>query len=160
MFALGLGAILHGMTYQMGTLSRMGPGFFPVWLGAILALMGVAIVAGAAAAEPRIEEKRGPMHWRAWILIPLSIVAFIVLGNYGGLLPATFALVFISALADRQNTLKNALVLSLAIMVVETARENCTRSVTEKVLAELGGLTSSEIQTIEAAGAISCDRAG
>ena len=38
MIALGLGAALEGSTYSIGSLSRMGPGFFPVALGVILAL--------------------------------------------------------------------------------------------------------------------------
>ena len=43
MLLLGVGILLQGATYQVGTLSHMGPGFFPVALGAILALVGVAI---------------------------------------------------------------------------------------------------------------------
>ena len=50
--------------------------------------------------------------------IVLSIVAFIVFGTYGGLLPATFAVVFISALGDRQNTLKSAFVLAVAMSII------------------------------------------
>ena len=50
---------------------------------------------------------------------PLLIsVAFIVLGKYGGLLPATFAITFISALGDRQNTIVKALILSLAMVAI------------------------------------------
>jgi hypothetical protein len=47
MMAIGLGAIIEGRQYPLGTLSRMGPGFFPVALGAILALVGLAIIATA-----------------------------------------------------------------------------------------------------------------
>lgn len=118
MVLLGLGAIWQGTTYKIGTLSRMGPGFFPVALGTILALSGVAIAISAKFAEPAGEEKTLPPEWRGWFCIGLSIVAFCVLGKYGGLLPATFAVVFISALGDRENTLKSALLLALAIMAV------------------------------------------
>ena len=43
---------------------------------------------------------------------------FLLLGEYGGLLPATFAIVFISALVDRDNTLREAFLLALAMMVI------------------------------------------
>jgi Tripartite tricarboxylate transporter TctB family len=118
MFLLGLGAILQGRTYSMGTLSRMGPGFFPVSLGVILALAGAAIAISARFAEPESEEKVLPPEWRGWFCICLSIVAFVVLGKYGGLVAATFAIVFISALGDRQNTIKSALLLAASIVVI------------------------------------------
>jgi hypothetical protein len=118
MFLIGLGAILQGRTYSMGTLSRMGPGFFPVSLGVILALAGAAIALSARFAEREAEEKALPPEWRGWFCISLSIVAFVVLGKYGGLVAATFAIVFISALGDRQNTIKSALVLAVAIVVI------------------------------------------
>jgi hypothetical protein len=114
MLLFGLGAIWEGMSYRIGTLVRMGPGFFPVALGVILALTGVAIMIGAAAAAavPGEKEENLRPEWRGWICISLSIVAFVVLGKYGGLIPATFAVVFISAMGDRQNTIKSALLLS------------------------------------------------
>jgi hypothetical protein len=118
MFLIGLGAILQGRTYSMGTLSRMGPGFFPVSLGVILALAGAAIALSARFAEREAEEKALPPEWRGWFCISLSIVAFVVLGKYGGLVAATFAIVFISALGDRQNTIKSALVLAVAIVAI------------------------------------------
>lgn len=118
MVALGIGAMLQGRTYQIGTLSAMGPGFFPVSLGAILTLTGMTIALNAKAGEGGAEHDRRPAQWRAWFLIALSIVAFVVLGKYFGLVPATFAIVFISAFADRQNTWKSALVLAVAIVIM------------------------------------------
>lgn len=118
MIVIGLVAAFVGRTYPVGTLARMGPGYFPVSLGVILALVGLAIATGAKFAERSEEVKRLPPEWRGWICIGLSIVAFVVLGKYGGLVPATFAIVFISALGDRQNTLVSATVLALSIVAV------------------------------------------
>ncbi|MGO9773086.1 MAG: tripartite tricarboxylate transporter TctB family protein [Roseiarcus sp.] len=118
MLLLGVGILLQGATYQVGTLSHMGPGFFPVALGAILALVGVAIFFTAERSAPHVAEERLPPEWRGWILIVSSMIAFIVLGTYGGLAPATFAVVFISALADRKHTIKSAIVLALAMVAV------------------------------------------
>jgi hypothetical protein len=123
MLLFGLAAVWAGTSYRIGSLERMGPGFFPVALGVILALVGVAIMIGAAAnaiAEGKEEEQETKLRpeWRGWICISLSIVAFVVLGKYGGLVPATFGIVFISAMGDRQNTVKSALILAAAMCLV------------------------------------------
>lgn len=117
MLVIGLWAVYQGLSYKMGTLSQMGPGFFPVSVGAVLALMGVLIALGARTALPA-EDKHLAPEWRGWICIVASIVAFIVVGRYGGLLPATFAVVFVSALGDRQNTVRDALLLSVGVCAV------------------------------------------
>jgi Tripartite tricarboxylate transporter TctB family len=118
MILIGGAAALQGRNYPVGTLSRMGPGFFPVALGIILVCAGIAIIATAKLAAREGSEKDLPPEWRGWFCIGVSIIAFVVLGKYGGLLPATFAIVFISALGDRENTIKSALILSLSIVAV------------------------------------------
>jgi hypothetical protein len=123
MFVIGLAVTAQASTYPLGTLAHMGPGFFPSALGVLLALIGVGIAlsqpADASPTEQAHETKpaRKP-EWRGWTCITLGIVSFIVLGHYGGLLPATFGVVFISALGDRNNTVRSATCLALAISLV------------------------------------------
>ena len=119
MVLIGLFAVYMGLGYKTGTLSQMGPGFFPVAVGAVIALMGVLIAIGAKG-ETAVEtdEVRLPPEWRGWICIVLGIVAFVVLGHYGGLLPATFAIVFISAMGDRDNSVFAAATLAAAMCVI------------------------------------------
>ncbi len=116
MILLGLGAILKGSSYDIGSLREMGPGFFPVAVGVIMALAGLGIAFTTVAVAARDEKPRA--EWRGWICILLGILAFIVLGNHGGLVPATFATVFIAALGDRKNSLRDALLLALAMCAV------------------------------------------
>jgi hypothetical protein len=114
---LGLGAAVFamGLGYRMGTLNRMGAGFIPVVLGALMVLVGVVL--GVTAASPGQSEVAHPLpgdgiqkgpEWRGWLCILGGVVAFVVLGEHGGLLPATFTSVFVSAMGDRNNTLKGA----------------------------------------------------
>jgi hypothetical protein len=118
MLAFGLGAAWLGNGYHIGTLNHMGAGFFPVALGTMLALCGLAIALGAkGAVEPGAAEDRAP-QWRGWIGIVAGLAAFVLFGQYGGLLPATFSLVFISAMGDRDNTVKGALLLSATLCAV------------------------------------------
>lgn len=116
MILIGLSAAYAGSRYPTGTLARMGPGFFPTAVGVILAAIGLAI---ALSASPDAESAaHSPFDWRAWAGIIGATLAFIVLGEYGGLVPATFAIVFISALGDRTNTLKQAFWLSVGMVVI------------------------------------------
>ena len=124
---VGLAAVYAGIGYRVGKLARMGPGFFPVALGALLALTGLLIAVSARRDKPSdgaSEEAASHGHpggmpdLRGGLCIILGILAFLLFGEYGGLLPATFAIVFISALGDRDNTLIQALLLSLAMCFI------------------------------------------
>jgi hypothetical protein len=117
MVIVGLGAWLQGMTYSMGALAAPGPGLFPAVLGFLLMPIGLAMAVFGKRAPARNEAGPRP-EWRGWFCIVASIVAFIVLGSHGGLVPASFAVAFIAALGDRDNTLVSALLLGVAMAVV------------------------------------------
>lgn len=108
----------QGAHYTIGSLSRMGPGYFPVALGVILALTGVAIAIIGYRKSATVDVEHRSAQWRAWFLISVSIVAFVAIAERFGLMPAAFAIVFISALADRDNDWKRAAMLGAAIVVV------------------------------------------
>jgi hypothetical protein len=81
MLVIGLGAIYEGLRYKIGTLSKMGPGFFPVAIGAVLALLGVLIALGARSAAPAAEDKHLPAEWRGWFCIVDALL--LALGGCG-----------------------------------------------------------------------------
>jgi len=120
----GLVSMMSGLQYHTGSLSRMGPGFFPVALGTLLAFVGILIAItgnGKTAPDAGHEEHshgHGLPDLRGTVCILAAVVGFVVVGRYGGLIPATFSIVFISALGDRTNTLKRAILLALAMCVV------------------------------------------
>ncbi|WP_454726245.1 MULTISPECIES: tripartite tricarboxylate transporter TctB family protein [Cupriavidus] len=124
MTLIGLASVTAGLQYRTGTLEHMGPGFFPVAVGALLALVGVLIALSArgekaaAAPVPGHDHGQGLPDLRGCVCIVLGVLAFLLLGKYGGLIPATFAIVFISALGDRSNTVKQAILLALAMCVI------------------------------------------
>lgn len=119
MVLFGLVAALKGPEYRMGTLMHMGPGFLPTALGVILIILGVIIAGSAAVTAPHSEEEERilPAHpeWLAWLLILAGPLAFVVFGKIGGMIPATFFCVFISALGDRKGTWKSSLVLATVV---------------------------------------------
>jgi len=117
MVLIGLASMAGGARLHVGTLVQMGPGFFPLAVGALLALVGIAIALRGAARSGQASALVRP-DWRGWGCIIGALLAFVLLGAYGGLVPATFAVVFISALGDRKNTLKQAFWLSIAMVAI------------------------------------------
>ncbi|HUP09439.1 MAG TPA: tripartite tricarboxylate transporter TctB family protein [Caldimonas sp.] len=111
---LGAGIVAQGLQYRMGTLTRMGAGFVPVVLGTLLALVGVAVFVTAEPGDFGTAEKH-PTEWRGWICILGAVVAFVVIGEYGGLVPATLTTVFLAAMGDRENSVRDAALLSVGV---------------------------------------------
>jgi hypothetical protein len=122
MVFIGLLAVYAGLDYKTGTPARMGPGFFPVAVGALLAVTGLLIALSARSESgppPAVgHHGAGMPDLRGGICIILGTLAFLLFGVYGGLVPATFAIVFICALGDRSNTITQAILLSLAMCIV------------------------------------------
>ena len=114
---VGLGATYYGRTYEFGTLGHMGPGFFPVMLGVVMAFLGMAIMLTATPIILEKEKVKPRFEWRGWMCILLAFVAFIVLLRFG-LIPATTAIVMISAFGERKNTLISALILTIAMNLI------------------------------------------
>jgi hypothetical protein len=122
MLLLGLGIALKGSTYRGGTLMHMGPGFLPTSLGILLMLLGIAIAAASLSGDGDshvhgVGESILPEHpqWWAWFCILMSPVAFIFFGRYFGMLPGTFACVFIAALGDKTSTWKGTIILATVV---------------------------------------------
>jgi len=115
-FAIGAGATLLGLQYPIGTLADIGPGLFPTTIGILLAVTGLVI--GATRLEVHYKSSDNAPDWRGWGCIVGGTLAFAVLGLYFGLAVASFAIVFISALGDRNNSIPQAAMLAVAMVVV------------------------------------------
>lgn len=116
---LGGGVIVQARENSYGTLMHMGPGFFPTALGVILIFLGV-LIAGSAFAPGDGEQQHilpEKPEWFGWACILAGPIFFIIAGEYGGMAPATFLCVFVSALGDKTATLKNSFLLALGITV-------------------------------------------
>ena len=116
MTLIGIGSVLEARHYNPGTLFHMGPGFFPVILGVTMTCLGILIALVAAVGSPDDEQMVMPKpEWRAWACILAGPIVFILLGNYGGLIPATFACVFIAAMGDRESTWLGSFLLATGV---------------------------------------------
>jgi hypothetical protein len=122
----------------MGTLTNMGAGYVPVALGTFLVIVGLLMAAtelasrgkpvGPAASQlaevgqlPAAPGDGGVVQWRGWLCILGGVAAFVVAGEHFGLVPAIFLAVFISALGDKANPVRDCALLAAAITVAGVA---------------------------------------
>jgi hypothetical protein len=96
--AFGLLGVGIGSRYQIGTPSRMGPGYFPVVVAGLIALIGAVMIANAAR-DPESSEPVEGWDLRAYIFVIAGIVAFTLLISSLGLLAAIAALTVLSSFA-------------------------------------------------------------
>lgn len=111
---MGAGFAIGATSYKLGEAARMGPGYFPFWVGVLLAIFGVIVLLGSlnkrAAKEglPRMDIR--PI---AWILG--SLVLFGAILQLMGLAISIVVLVLVSSMASHEfgwrGTVLNALFL-------------------------------------------------
>ena len=115
MFAV-TGALFAGIAleYKLGTAARMGPGYFPFYLGALLAILGVAIMFSALKSDgPKVEK----FHWWPLFWVLGSICLFGVLLKLTGVLVAGFGIVIGASYGGDEFKLRDVLLLALGLTV-------------------------------------------
>ena len=103
------------VTYKIGTAARMGPGFFPFVLGALLAILGIAICLTSLRqknAGPGVEK----LHWwpNFWVLLP--IVVFGLLLKILGMILMGLMVVIVSSYASEEFKLKPVIFLAIGLV--------------------------------------------
>jgi len=107
-------------TYNVGEGARMGPGYFPLMLGIVLAILGAFIIFEALVVETEDGEKIGKWAWKPLFYIIAANLAFgVLLGGLPsikvpamGMIVAIYALTIISSLAGEHFKLKDVLILA------------------------------------------------
>ena len=108
---IGTAYAAQASRYELGSLTQMGAGFMPAVYGSLLAIVGIIMMLTSA----RSPEMPRHTEWRGWGCILGAIAAFVMLGHFGGFGPAAFAAVFVSALGDRKNRLRDAALLAAGV---------------------------------------------
>ncbi|OZI20141.1 tricarboxylate transporter [Bordetella genomosp. 9] len=104
---LGLGFAFQATSYQMGTAARMGPGYFPFWLGVVLALLGAIVLIGSLS-KKATETHVDKFEWRIAFLVLGSVVLYGVVLRFLGVYISVFLLVVVSSLASHEFNWKVA----------------------------------------------------
>lgn len=114
MVVIGLFFAVYGWRYEVGTLFRMGPGFFPVVLGFVLAGLGLII-----AIPGWLRSGTAPViQWRTLLLVTGGTLLFAVLLRSVGVVISTFITVYIFTLADREISWWGRFAVAVAVTLI------------------------------------------
>lgn len=100
---------------RIGTLARIGPGFFPILLTGMLALLSAVLLIKSFFGQNDPAEKWYP---RPILFISLAVVVFGLLVERTGLIPATIAAVLVSGLSSTATRPRELLMLAPIVAVV------------------------------------------
>ncbi|MFC3339788.1 tripartite tricarboxylate transporter TctB family protein [Paracandidimonas soli] len=114
--AIGLGFALGATKYSMGTAARMGPGYFPFWLGISLALIGAVVSLGGLSKKAEAEEI-GRFDWKIFLIIIGAVVLCGTVFTFLGVYISVFLLVMVSSVASHDFDWKVALGTAVFILI-------------------------------------------
>ena len=101
--------------YRFGSSAKPGPGFFPLGLGLLLAILGSTVLFKALTIESADGDPIGRFAWRPLLVIIGAVVLFGALLPKLGMLVALPVLVLFSSLASDEFSLKGSLVNALVL---------------------------------------------
>ena len=108
----GLGVAALGSSYQIGSLTAMGPGFMPVALGVCLVLLALALLAGELRTAPE-SELGFPLRPVLWV--GTGILAWALLIDVIGFFPASIVQLLFSSFALPQRGWRSIVMLALGM---------------------------------------------
>ncbi|HYD76748.1 tripartite tricarboxylate transporter TctB family protein [Ramlibacter sp.] len=132
-FAAGLMFTIVGIAfawgatnYTIGDAARMGPGYFPLALGILLAILGLVITFGALVVETEDGDKIGKIAWKPMgFIIGANVLFGILLAGlpqFGipafGLIVAIYGLTFVASLAGDEFRFKEVAILATALAIL------------------------------------------
>jgi hypothetical protein len=118
LIVIGLGSAYIALDYPFGTVLRMGSGFFPLVLSGLLVAFGLVLLARSSTSTEQIEPGWSP---RGLVIIPLALVAFGLLLERAGFVPAMFAVIICSAVAGTEFKLLEVLALCCVLTFLGAA---------------------------------------
>ena len=123
---LGVAFAWGSGNYPMGSAGRMGPGYFPLMLGIMLAGLGVVITVKAMVIETIDGDPIGSISWKPLVfIIAANLVFGIAIGGMPsiglppqGLIVGLFALTFIASNAGDEFNFKEVFVLAVILSII------------------------------------------
>lgn len=113
LIGVGLFAAFYAQRYELGSLQRMGPGYFPVALGVILAILGVFVLV------PALFRQGTKIHiqWKSLIWVIISLLVFAALLDVLGLIITSVLTVIAGSMAS-DLTWKPKLILAVCVALI------------------------------------------
>jgi hypothetical protein len=112
-------------TYNVGSGARMGPGYFPLMLGVLMAILGAVITFKALVVETMGGDKIGKWAWKPLFFIIMANLVFgVLLAGLPfiklpafGMIIAIYALTFIASMAEDGWKFKSTFILATVLAV-------------------------------------------
>jgi hypothetical protein len=122
---VGAAFALGATTYTVGNGARMGPGYFPLMLGILLAILGAVILFKALVVQTADGEKIGKWAFRPLAFVILANLLFgVMIGGLPsiglpamGMIMGIYVLTIIASLADGHFKLKEVLILATILSI-------------------------------------------
>lgn len=122
---IGVAFAWGATTYNVGEGARMGPGYFPLWLGVLMTVLGAVITFKALVLETQNGDKIGKWAWKPLFFVILANLVFGALlaglPYFGlpamGLIAAIYALVFIASMAEAGWKFKATFILATVLAI-------------------------------------------
>lgn len=122
---VGVGFAVGAKEYSVGTAAHMGPGYFPMALGILLAILGGILALKSIGQNEHPEGRIGRWAFKPlFFIISSNLVFGALLGGLPmiglppmGLLVGIFGLTLVACLAGSAFVLKNALILGVILAV-------------------------------------------
>jgi hypothetical protein len=126
MFAgIGIAFAWGATSYSVGSGARMGPGYFPLMLGVLLAILGAVIIFTSIVVETEDGDRIGSWAWKPLAyVIGANLIFGVLLGGLPkiglsamGLMAAIYALVFVSSMAGEKVNFKHVTILATILAI-------------------------------------------
>jgi hypothetical protein len=123
---VGIAFAWGATTYNVGEAARMGPGYFPLVLGILLALLGGFIVFESLVVETEDGERIGAWAWKPLVfVIGANVIFGIAIGGIPkigipsmGLIVGIYALTFVASLAGDEFNAKQVAILATVLAAI------------------------------------------
>ncbi len=111
---IGLFFAIIATEYKMGTAAKMGPGYFPFWLGILMTALGLFITIRAFSKKTEAEEMP-QWNWKIVLWITGSVILYGLLLPILGFVITIIVLVVVSASVSHEFGWKGALLNAVAL---------------------------------------------
>jgi len=103
--------------YSMGSSARPGPGYFPLLLSVIMAIIGAVVLFKALVIESEGGDRIGTVAWRPLLVIVAAIAVFALIIDRLGMIVTVPVLIAMSSLAGDEFRWRGVIV-SAAVLTI------------------------------------------
>ena len=123
---IGIAFAWGATSYNIGTGARMGPGYFPLMLGVLMAVLGAVIAIKALVVKTQDGDKIGSWAWKPlFFVIAANLIFGVLLGGLPsiklpvmGMIAGIYALTFVAGLAGEEFKWKEVVILATVLAVM------------------------------------------